>query len=293
MKSVLFCAVLLPAIASAAPGLQVDLFASSDADRNEVQRYGYTHDFRRDGIERRLGVKFEQAHFSGAGWREREARAYLRYADAGTRWRWHADLGSNGQSWLGSATLHTEGERRQEWFIEREVVETRQGLERDLYATFLGGALDYPLGGRASLTGLIGWQDFSGRNRRLHGRGILNIVLVEHWGLSAQLRTRYFDNSVAAEFDYYSPVWFREALAGLQLRRRLGSGYLLKLNVGFGRQQDAGNAATAARNYALQLETPKRDAWYLKLNLGYSNTPISGSYTYDYRYGRLEAVREL
>jgi hypothetical protein len=276
-----------------AAGWQLDAFASSDADGNDSFRSGLSYDLVRDGIDNRRGIKLEHAEASGEGWRYERARAYLRLAaTADSGWKWRADIGTDGRSLLGNAALISERGLRRELFLERDIVETRLGVERSLYHSFLGGTVDIPLGSRLTTALVGGVQDFGGSNRRLHARAVVSGVLVEDWGLSTQLRLRYFDDSVAGELDYFAPGWYREALAGLSLRRFV-NGYSGRLLLTTGRQQSAGSQSRRASLYELQFETPKRDGWYLKLNAGYSNTPISSAYTYAYRYLRLEFVRGL
>src|SRR3546814_5767093 len=59
---------------------------------------------------------------------------------------------------------------RQEYFVERDVLETRSGRD-GRYATFAGAAFDIPLDARGQqITLLAGVQEFSGDNVRTHLR---------------------------------------------------------------------------------------------------------------------------
>ena len=120
---------------------------------------------------------------------------------------------------LGSLSVHNDDRIGQEYFIERDRLETAQGLERDLYHTFVGAAFDLPIDERNTVTALVGVQDFDGENLRTHLRARAIHVIKPEWGLSVQLRTRYFHNSVPAEADYFSPGCYVEVLPVVQVQR--------------------------------------------------------------------------
>lgn len=280
-------ATALPVQAQQAVG--VESFASSDADNTSVIKTGVYFDFAHRDLEHYQGIKFEKARFAPFGGRAvDDQRAYYRFADTGERWKWRGSLGTDGDTWLGSASLYTDEARRQEYFLEREIVETPLGLQRGIYATFGGAALDVPLNERNIVTGLMGVQDFSGDNTRLHLRGRYIRVLSDDWGLSAQLRTRYFRSSEPREFDYYSPRWYAEAIPMLQLRRFRG-GWVYQGAAGWGRQRDSDSDWRNARLLEASVTSPKTRGWFFKANASYSNTPINTGYSYDYTQLMLEA----
>ena len=190
-----------------------ELWISSDADGNETQKYGLGWDLRRYSDDRWWGAKVERARFAGDGWSETEERFYLRAAGGTDLWRWKADVGTNGDALLGSASLHSQDARRKEFFIEREILETRDGAERGLVQTFAGAAVDLPMGERWTATGLAGVQDFgSGDNLRTHLRGNLIFAAFPEQGISMQLRSRYylaFESDRSADEYGYRPVEVR------------------------------------------------------------------------------------
>jgi hypothetical protein len=269
-----------------------DVFASTDAEGADAVRTGVFVDFRHADDLHYRGIRIEHADFSPAtGPRFAADRLYYRFADTGTRWTWNGELGTDGDTWLGNATIHTGEARRQEYFIERGIVETAQGLERGLYSTLVGAAYDLPLDERSVLTGVAGVQEFTGANRRLHLRARYSRLLVEDWGVSAQLRTRYFANSEPREFDYYSPRWFAEAIPTLQVRRFRG-GWMYQAAAGWGRQRDSESGWRSARLFEASVTSPSRGPWSLKASMGYSDTP-SATGGYDYTYFSLAASRRF
>lgn len=269
-----------------------EVFASTDADKSSILKTALDVDFDHRDAEHYQGIKLEQARFNPFGHgATTEQRLYYRFAGTSDRWKWNGSLGTDGKSWLGNASIHNEEPRRQEYFIEREIVETPLGLSRRIYSTFAGAAYDLPLDEHDIFTGLLGIQTFSGGNTRLHLRARYIRVLKEDWGLSAQLRTRYFHSSDPSQFDYYSPRWYAEAIPTLQLRRFHG-GWKYQFAAGWGRQRDSRTAWHPARLFEASISTPKttRD-WSLNATFQYSNAPINTGYTYDYSLLTLQVMK--
>jgi hypothetical protein len=134
-----------PNAADRSPAVGADVFYASDADDTELMRVGLNLDWRHRGPEEYLGIRLEKARFnpSGRGWQSDE-RVYLRAADQLGQWKWSAQAGTDGDTVLGSASIHDESKFRKEVFLEREILETPQGLDRGIYYTFAGAAIDLP-----------------------------------------------------------------------------------------------------------------------------------------------------
>lgn len=284
--------------------LRPELFLSSDADGSETHKLGLGWDWHREDREHWFGAKVEYARFAGKGWSHEEQRIYARAAGHfGERavdddtWRWRVDAGTNGDTLLGSAALHTEGPNRREIFIEREVVETRQGMLDGQMYTFLGAVIDRPFSERASGNVLVGLQEYGDGNLRSHLRGRLVYVVVPEQGLSLQLRARSYRNSDPFAGDYFSPDWYGEVLGVIALRRVVG-GHAWRAAAGAGRQKSAQEDARRARSLEFSYESPRWRRSWLRLNAGYTDTPVatstgSSSYSYSYRYLMLETVIAL
>jgi hypothetical protein len=294
---------LLPLLAGAADNaamaLRPDMFYSSDADGNETQKIGLGWDWRHMDREHWLGLDVQHARFSGDGWSHEEQRVYGHAAGtfgkqvSDDTWRWQFKLGSNGDTALGSASLHTEGPQRREIFFERERLETEAAVARNQMHNFLGAAIDLPFTSHLSSTLLGGYQTFGDGNERVHARANLVFVTVPSIGFSTQLRTRYYHDSEPYTGGYYSPPWYGEALGVLAIRRVIG-GYSWRGAVGFGRQRSADEDWKRARLMEFSFETPRRYQSSLRLNLGYTDTPVisdvGSSTNYSYRYVSIEAV---
>lgn len=269
---------------SAAAGAEV--FSSSDSDDTEIVRAAIDLDISNRGEDRRYGIRLEKAWYdpSSTGTRERE-RVFLRAADISGDWNWSALVGTDGDTIIGSASVHDNSPWRKEAFVERDIVATPRGLDEGIYSTFAGAALDIPADDSNVFTVLGGVQEFTGDNVRLHARANFVHVVDEQLGLSAQLRTRYFHSSDPNEFDYYSPRYYVQALPVIQMRRFVERWELVGV-VGVGAQRDANSDWKRSDFLNLRVRSPKNDEnWQLHADLTYTKQPgdsaISGS---DYSY---------
>lgn len=260
----------------------VDIFASTDADDTDVIRAGINLDPVYKGPDDYLGVRVEKAWYRPLGLATTEKeRVFLRYANGSGGWKWNAQVGTDGDTVIGAASIHDESPYRKEFFIERDIVETPRGVNEGIYYTFVGAALDVPVDDRNSFTVMAGAQEFTGKNVRLHARANYVHVLKPEWGLSAQFRTRYFRSTEPREYDYYSPRWYVQALPVLQLRRYSG-GWRYMVAGGVGVQRDAVSDWRASYYAAAEVTSPSVGRnWYLKAAALYNNIPQnSGAYDY-------------
>jgi len=265
-----------PLAPAAAAGAEV--FYSTDSDGSATARTAVDLDLRNRGDERRMGFRLEKAWYDPAGseTRDRE-RVFVRWADRNDALAWSALVGTDGHSVIGSASIHDDAPDRKEVFIERDVVETRRGLDEGIYATFLGAAIDLPASDRTTVTLLGGLQEFTGDNLRLHARANLVHVVAPDLGLSAQLRTRYFRNSHPFEYDYYSPRWYAQVLPVIQMRR-FTDGWELVGAAGIGLQRDSQSEWGRASFAQLRFRSPPnaRD-WSVHGELTYTDAPSSSA----------------
>jgi hypothetical protein len=213
-------------------------------------------------------------------WKLRD-RVYLRGADSVGDWKWAAQVGTDGHTVLGSGTIHDESKVRKEFFLERDILETPMGLKRGIYYTFGGAAIDLPLDDRNNFTIVGGVQQFTGDNVRTLLRANFVHVLVPDLGLSAQLRVRYFDNSVPREYDDYSPPWYAQVLPVLQIRRFHG-GWMYLAAGGVGAQRDSASKWRRSSYLNFRVTSPARNKWAVTTAFLYSETPSATGQSYDY-----------
>lgn len=269
-----------PKAATQAAGIRLSY--SVDADDTSVVAGGIVFDFDYRDAQRYRGVEFEQVRFNpqGQGGRNHE-RVYLRAADKDGKLSWNARVGTDGDTVLGSASLRSDVRLPYEIFVERDIVETPIGLEDGIYYTFAGAALDLPLNKTNTVNVLAGVQEFTGDNVRLHLRGNYIHVLDEDLGLSAQLRTRWFRNSVPREFDYYSPRWYAQILPVLQMRR-FSAGWQYLLAGGIGIQRDSASDWRRSSYLNARVTSPPAGDWHLTGSLLFSETPTTSGQGYNY-----------
>lgn len=260
-----------------------DVSYSTDADETDVLRIGINLDWHYRSPEDYKGFRLERVWFRPSGQsRTSDDRLYFRAADRLGSWKFNTAIGTDGETVLGNAAIHNEASIRQEYFVERDKVETPLGVSRGIYYTFGGAAVDLPLGAQTQLTLLGGVQEFTGSNVRTHLRATLIQVVKPSWGLSAQLRTRYSHNSEPGEFDYFSPRWHAEALPVLQVRRFSG-GWRYLAAAGLGAQRDSRSGWRQSRYVNLRVASPAaRAGWSLTGELLYNSTPVIESDSYHY-----------
>jgi len=265
------------------PAVGADLFFSTDADESETVKAGVNFDWQYQGPESYQGLRLETARFTPLGGESaEEQRVYYRFAHKGETWSSTGAVGTNGDTVLGSVSVHNEARFRQEYFIERDRLETPQGLDQDLYFTFAGAAFDLPVDDFNTFTAVVGAQEFGGENLRTHLRARYVHVIKPEWGLSAGVRTRFFHDSEPGEADYFSPEWYVEVLPTVQVQRFV-DGWRYQVAAGLGAQRDSGSDWRAAGWFEASVTSPKinRD-WYVKAAVVHSNTPVSSGYAYDY-----------
>jgi len=271
------------------PGAGIEVWASTDSDDTDVIKVmgkGYW-DF--EGRDSYKGIAVEKAWFTPSGTATKEdERAYLDLADkAGENWLWQARIGTDGDTVLGSASIRSK-DWSKSFFVEREIIESRRGVDEGIYYTFAGASFDFPVDDRNVFTAMAGVQEFTGTNERLHLRGNYIHVVKPEWGLSAQLRGRYYHSTTPGEFDYFSPRDYVEVLPVVQLRRFTGTGWMYQLAGGYGAQYAKGSGWQESRFADLRVESPANSHKLTAFaQLQYSNTSITGGLNYDYVLGRL------
>ena len=272
-----------------------DVFYQSDADGTEVVRAGLDLDPHYRDKDNYTGLRLEKAWFNplDQGWQGRE-RIYLRAARKLDHWTLQGRVGTDGDSVLGSVTAFDDARFRKEFFVERDILETPQGLARGIYYTFAGAAIDLPVDERNQFTLVAGAQEFTGDNARWHLRANYIHVVTPEWGLSAQLRTRFFRNSDPREADYYSPRWYAQVLPVLQLRRTTDNGWRFLLAGGLGVQRDSETGWRRASYAAAQATSPQvAPGWSLTGGLLFTETPTTSGQSYRYLQANAGIVRSF
>ena len=299
-QGILAAALLCAAPASAAEeegphqAAGFDIFGSYDADQFRVLKLAASYFPEYESTQQYWGARFEHFDFSSSGGSSgTQERGYLAMADSTGDWNWNATAGTDGRTLLGAASAYTQGAIRQEYFLDRELVETPMGFARGLYFSYFGGSYDIPLDDRNSVTALAGAQVFSGKNYRLHLRGNFVHVLDPDLGLSIQLRSRYFWDSQPREFDYFSPRWYMEAVPVIQMRRFYDRWQFLAA-AGWGARRNTGAGWQGAGLAQVSVISPRFGSnWVIDASFLYSNQPIAASYAYTYEQATISLLRRF
>lgn len=281
------------------PAIGAEVFASTDSDDTEVLRTALDFDLRNRGEHDRIGVRVEKAWYTPQGREtvERE-RLFLQVGTELSGWQVRARVGTDMDTVIGAVSANDQSRYRKEVFIERDIVETPMGLDdTPIYSTFGGAAIDIPFDERNIANLLVGYQDFTGENERIHLRGTFVHVLKPERGLSLQLRGRYFHSSEPREFDYYSPRYYAQILPVVQVRRFLGEGWMVQAVGGIGIQRDS-ERSWAQSNFAqLRVLSPEGDRdWSVHGEITYTDTPSDNAGIgtgYDYLQARIGVTKRF
>ncbi len=273
----------------------LEISTSTDSDDTDVIKLLGRAAWVDDGADRYQGIAIEQAWFKpGGGHIRKQQRLYVELADKlRDKWLWKARVGTNGKTWVGSANI-----RMRDWskelFLEREVVETRRGVDEGVYYTFVGASVDLPASKRHVFNVVAGVQEFTGMNERLHLRGSYVHVVKPELGLSVQLRARYFHSTAPGEFDYYSPKDFVQLLPVLQMRRFSSTGWMILGAAGYGAQTAAGSGWQSARLAEVRFESPRGARDFRAFgHLQYSNNSLGGAGDYHYLSARFGLTKSF
>lgn len=266
----------------AGPAVGTELFVSTDSDDTNITRFAVDFDLRNLGPDNRVGIRFEKAWFSPQGREslDRE-RVFLLYGAKFDNWHVKARIGTDMNTLIGGVSANDNAPLRKEIFIDRDIVETPLGLDdTPIYTTFAGAAIDLPINDRNVMNLLAGFQTFTGNNERVHLRGTYSYAVKPEWGLSLQLRGRYFHSSSPREFDYYSPEYYAQVLPVLQMRRFFRDGWMLLTAGGIGVQRDSNTDWRQSNFGQLKVESPRgiRD-WSLSGEIIYTEAPSNSAAT--------------
>jgi hypothetical protein len=254
----------------------------------EVSRAEIYYDFSVLREDKYVGVSVERIGYRPGGDPSKTyERIFLRAGEPIGEWQLRARVGTDGDNVIGSLSINDQSRFRKEFFVERDLLETRQGLARGLYSTFAGAAIDLPLDDRNTVTALAGIQEFTGRNMRLHLRGNYIHIVKPEWGASLQLRSRWFRDGEPGEFDYYSPRWYAEILPVAQVRR-FTDGWEILGAAGFGVQRDSTSDWRASHYVHARVRSPATTNWRFNSALTFRNTPGTTGNVGGYQYTQID-----
>jgi len=275
-----------PAFALSAP----DLSVSSDSEGFTARKLGaslypwYAHG------DRHTGLQVQHNAYSRAGWRMQGESVSVvhRAVDPRTAMGYQVRAGIdriNGQDLLtldGSHSVALTAQTTAEFVINRDRVETQDGLQDGLHLTSAGAGLWQQVNDRLNVGGLVQVMRFSDSNTRHQVRLRLVYDLLPEHGVTLQLRYRgYRASNTEVPRRYFNPAEFEEGMVAVGVRRRI-AGWVVAGTLGVGRQQVAQDTPTPTQLAQLSVTSPLAGPVFWRARLGYSRS--SGLQGPDYRY---------
>jgi hypothetical protein len=273
---------------------------SGDSERFIARRasvegiIGYQH------LDSKIAVRYSDHAYSQNGWRSQaeQLRFVASRIDRQTIDGWRIEAGllrhAAQDLWTVDASYRKSlsAGPAVEFFLNRDIVETRAALGEGTYFEFGGASVDMPLSPHITVVGLAGYQAFSDDNRRRHLRARAIWQPSLDLGLTLQLRYRWYDNSQTdVGSAYFNPARYQEGLLAVGWRQRLGD-WRTALTAGVGRQQIA--SATSTMTQLLETSAEKQvGAYAVRLRAGYSRSAAAVATDdpdYWYRYAVGEVV---
>lgn len=283
MKTILSLITVFP-LAAAAQSAGTEFLVSSDSEGFEVQKISAEY-FPAD-----IGIRATHYRYGNEVTKDgQRVTAVGRAGDYANGYSF--DLGvarqSNHTQVVGDASYRkTFGVTGTEVFASRDWIETERALSAGTTATFVGAAVDQPVGQHLTLIGVVGHQDFTDGNRRNHWRAR---VVYQPWvdlGLTAQIRYRAYKSKSQAT-TYFNPVDYDEQGLALSYRKRV-QGWVLQGTAGVGREH-VNHVGKATRLLEISAQSPAKGP-YVQFRAGLNRSAGIGGPNYLYRYAAGEIV---
>jgi hypothetical protein len=159
--------------------------------------------------------------------------------------------------------------------VERDVVDSIQGIEQGLTYNSLALVLDHQFTPRFNVGAVAGALWFSDNNTRPILRTRWNFELVANSGLNLYVKTRTYSDSNPYQGNYYSPRWLNEYSGGLSWRTAISNKVVFFVSADAGRQNtsDATSNIWSARA-GLQNHRSRRVQWQIAVET--TNNMASG-----------------
>ncbi len=254
---------------------------------------GYEH------LDTRMAVRYTDHAYSQNGWRHQaeQLRFVASRIDRQTIDGWRIETGllrhAAQDLWTVDASYRKSlaAGPAVEFFVNRDVVETKTALSEGTHFDFGGASVDVPVSPHITLVGLAGYQAFSDDNQRRHLRARAIWQPSLDLGLTLQLRYRWYDNSKSDVGNaYFNPSRYQEGMLAVGWRQRVGN-WRTALTAGAGRQQIASDSSTMTQ--LLETSAEKQvGAYAVRLRAGYSRSAAAVAtddpdYWYRYVVGEL------
>lgn len=171
-----------------------------------------------------------------------------------------------------------------ELMVTREAIETAAALDKGVYSTLAGIALDQGVGAHITLVGLAARQDFSDGNARNHGR--LKFIYQPDLdsGLTLQARYRHY-NSTSSNVGgaYFNPERYNETMLAVGWRKRI-EGWNFSLTSGVGEQKVAADPYSTTYLVEVGLQSPPGYPYSIRIRAAVNQSAAFLGPNYRYKY---------
>lgn len=177
---------------------------------------------------------------------------------------------------------------------ERDIVNSRRGIQQGLTSTSLLGVLDHQFLPRLSVGAALGSTWFSDNNRRDTLRTRWTVTISEDQGWYLYALTRHYYNSKPYGGNYFAPERFREAAMGVMWKKAITDSIVLSVNADAGRQYIDGEGQQLW-HAGIYLSSPHRASiqWKVGLTSSQDHASALSSSGIGYRYTSLSASMRL
>lgn len=273
-------------------GIGGALFSSKDNEDFFTQRTAVEYLPRFTHGDALTGVRVTSHRFEQNNWSRNGQQLTLMHRDidpaTANGWQLESGLFRQGEHRLltldGNYRAPLAKDTAVEFFINRDWVETAEGLNQGIHFTYAGGSLEQGIGSHVTLVGLLGHQRFSDDNYRNHGRVRLIVQPNLDLGLTLQARYRvYTSKSEDVGGAYFNPKQYDESLLMVGWRQRI-SGWMAHLTAGAGRQRVADDPSTPARLLEINLHSPPHRSYSFRMRGGVNQSASFNGPNYRYNY---------
>lgn len=248
-------------------------FLSTDSEGFNTKQFVLEYFPRYQNADSYSGIRYTAHFYNQNNWMRKGQQFALthRNIDPATANGWNLNAGLFHQDRHSLLTL--DGSYRNtlatqtsmELIINREAIETRAALDKGVYSTLAGIALDQGVGAHITLVGLAARQDFSDGNARNHGRFKLIYQPDLDLGLTLQARYRQYNstsNNVGGA--YFNPGRYSETMLAVGWRKRI-QGWNLSLTGGVGEQKVAADPYSTTYLLETSLQSPRGHPYSIRI----------------------------
>lgn len=275
-----------------------DFFISGDSDGFQAIKAGGSYLPRYEHGDSYIGAGYQFNHYLQNGWSASGNQVGLIAKNINP----HNGLGYSASLYVnqmaGGDLLTTDstygfklgGHTQAEIMLNRDRVETENGLNHGTFYTMPGVSLEQQLVERFSVIATAGDMIFSDGNNRPIFRVRAIYDLWPDYGLTAQIRYRQFhDTNTSVANNYFNPDRYNETMVAMGMRQRI-NGWMLAGTAGIGRQTVNSDPSTTTELLEANAASPFVGGVFFRVKLGYSKSATFQGPDYSYRYFMNELI---